>query len=275
MLLRLILCSGSKLIQVLRDAVMQWVIGSRPSYVIVIQDHMRSLVEHGIGYIKDVVTDHETFDAYDKYPVYIDEPLMVLSLMTLFEERDSTNRKTWLRHSLCSSRTKCSTGFIYEELAMMVFMEQYGGKFTALGDVFNFHAQTPLTSTEVRLVSLTRTDHRMSISEVSWTSGSSDCFGFKAQSVEDVLAFFVDPKGKCFLFPHNYMGPDVICFLQEKETSELIILLLQARARPKLDSKAWLKAVETVTPEFFYTMIVRVRHFTFYSLSHFLLHTER
>jgi hypothetical protein len=137
--LRLILCSGNKLIQVLRDAVMQWVIGSQPSCVIVIQDHMRSLVEHGVGYIKDVATDYETFDAYDKYPVYIDEPLMVLSLMTLFEERDSTNRKTWLRHSLCSSRTKCSTGFIYEELAMMLLMEQFGSKFTALGDVFNFH----------------------------------------------------------------------------------------------------------------------------------------
>jgi hypothetical protein len=176
MLLRLILCSGNELIQVLHDAIMQWVIGSQPSYVIVIQDHMCSWVEHGIGYIKDVVTDYETFDAYNKYPVYIDKPLMVLSLMMLFEEQDLTNRKTWLQHLLCLSCTKCLTGFIYEELVMMVLMEQFGGKFTALGDVFNFHAQMPLTSTEVRLVSLTCMDHRMSISEASWTSGSSDFF---------------------------------------------------------------------------------------------------
>jgi len=118
-------------------------------------------------------------------------------------------------------------------------------------------------------------DGVVSPSEASWTSGSSDRFGLKAQSVEDVLAFFADPKGKCFLFPHNHMGPDVICFLKDKETSELIILLLQARARPTLDSKTWLKSLETVTPEFFYTVIVRIGHFTSYLITDPLLCTVR
>jgi hypothetical protein len=151
---------------------------------------------------------------------------------------------------------------------MMLLMEKFGGKFTALGDVFNFCSEASLKSREVTLVSLTRMpDGVMSTSKASWTSASSDRFGLKAQSVEDVLAFFTDPKGTCFLFPRGYMGPDVICFLEDKETSELIILLIQARARSTLDSRTWLKSLETVTPEFFYTMIVRVRHFTPYLIT--------
>jgi hypothetical protein len=253
---------------------MQWVIGSQPSYVIQINDHMHETIELGVGHVQLVAPNG--FVADRNYPVYIDEPLVILSLMTIFEQYEWTQRLTWLQHSLSSARNKSSVGFIFEEMAMMLLMEKFGGKFTALGDVFNFRSSAPLKSREVALVSLTRMpDGVMSTSEASWTSGSSDCFGFKARSIEDVLTFFADPKGKCFLFPDNYMGPDVICFLKDKETSELIILLLQARARPTLDSKTWLKSLETVTPEFFYTVIVRIGHFTSYLITDPLLCTVR
>jgi hypothetical protein len=258
--------SENELIQVLRDAVMQWVIGSQPSYIIPIKGHMRQAVELGVGHLKLVAS--EAFQADENYPVYIDEPLVVLSLMRSFEEHEWTRRLTWLQHLLFSAPTKSSVGFIFEEMTMMLLMEKFGGKFTTLGDVFNFHSSAPLKSREVALVSLTRMpDGVMSPSEASWTSGSSDRFGLKAQSVEDVLAFFADPKGKCFLFPHNHMGPDVICFLKDKETSELIILLLEARARATLDQRTWDKSIQTVTPMFFYTTTVRVRHFTSYLIA--------
>jgi len=89
---------------------------------------------------------------------------------------------------------------------------------------------------------------------VSWTSGSSDRLGFVAKSPTDVLTFLNDPAGKCFLFPDTHMGPDLLCFLQDEETKELILLMLQAKIPEFLGAQAWRFALESVTPQFFYTV---------------------
>ena len=271
MLHSLITCAETALIQVLVNALMLWVIGTQP--YIIIEKRMCQMIDLGVGHLKPAAPG-EKFDVNRNDPVYIEEPLMILSLSSLFEKQTWTQRKTWLSNSICVARTKSSAGSIFEETTMMVLMEKFGGKYTALGEVFNFGASSSLGSREVTLVSLTRMpDGTLSTSEASWTSGSSDCFGFKAQSVEDVLSFLENPKGKAFLFPHVYMGPDLIGFFKDKETSELIIFLLQAKLTPKLDSNIWLKAINSITPGFFYTLIVCIRYFISYlSTDPLLLH---
>jgi hypothetical protein len=58
-----------------------------------------------------------------------------------------------------------------------------------------------------------------------------------------------------FLFPDTQMGPDFLCFLQDEETKELILLALQAKASPTLNARIWPSAVISVTPQFFYTVL--------------------
>ena len=78
------------------------------------------------------------------------------------------------------------------------------------------------------LVSLKRRfDGKMYSCPVTWLSGSSDRLGFKAKSPEQVLGFFENPDGKCFLFPDVHMDPDLFFFLQDVETMDLILLPVQ------------------------------------------------
>jgi hypothetical protein len=239
---------------------MRWVIRSEPMHIS-IEGHMHDMISLGVGHLKAVVRD-QTFDPEINYPVYIAEPLTILTLSSLFEKRGLTERKTWMVRSAATARDKSSLGSIYEEMIMFVLMDKFGGKFTRLDEVFHFGESMSLGSREVTLVSLARsTGDEMASCEASWSAGGSDRFGFKAHSPDDVLAFLKDPKGKAFLLPDNHMGPDVICFFQDKETQELILVVLQAKSTPTLDSGTWLKALNSVMPEFFYTVMVCARSF--------------
>lgn len=249
-----ITCSGNALVQELVDAVMRWVIGSQP-YVIV-EQHMRDMINLGVGHLR-TIAPFEALDDQTNHPVYIEEPLMILRLSSLFEDTPWTQRKTWLSKSIRLSRTTSAAGSIFEEVIMMVLMEKFGGKSTALGDVFNFSKSSSLGSRKVKLVSrMGMPDGNVSRFNVSWSSGCSDRIGFKAKSADDVLSFFREPNGKTFLFPDVYMGPDLACFFEDVNTSELILFFLQVRTRLKLDARTWLHALESITPELFYTMTV-------------------
>jgi hypothetical protein len=191
------------------------------------------------------------------YPVYIDEPLVVLALSSLFEQQPWSTRRNWIVRSFRTSRNAPSSGFIFEEVMLLVLMEHFGGKFTALGDIFHFSPSSPLASRKVTLVALRRIAEGIhQCCPVSWNTGSSDRFGFKAKSPANVVEFLNDPKGKPFLFPDNHMGPDLTCFLQDERTKELILVVLQAKLHKDLDAGTWQKALTSVEPEFFYTITV-------------------
>ena len=257
--------SGQMLVLVLVSVLMRWIIGSQP---ILVEDHMRELIDLGVGHLQTV--NGEQFDPDVNLPVYISEPLVILSLSSIFEKQTRTRRSSWMSICMSTAPTKSAFGDVFEETMLFVLMEKFGGKFTALGDIFHFGQSSSLEEREVTLVSLMRmADDTLSCREASWRSGCSDRFGFKARSPEDVTAYFRDPRGMAFLFPDVHMGPDLIAFFQDKKTQELIILLLQAKTRPKLDSTTWLGALESITPDFFYTMIVGVIHFaSHYSTDH-------
>ena len=145
---------------------------------------------------------------------------------------------------------------MFEEMALLVVMENFGGKSTALGNIF-LCKQPSLGSRKVTLVLLMQdADHNMRCCPVSWNAGSSDHLGFKAQSPTDILEFFQNPNRKHFLFPDNHMGLDIIFFVQDEVTKELIFMALQSKLKV-VKLKAWLAAINSVTPKFFYTLVVR------------------
>lgn len=112
----------------------------------------------------------------------------------------------------------------------------------------------------VTLVSLKRgADGMIQSHPVSWNVGASDRFDYKAGSPADVLAFLIDPNGKAFLFPDTHMGPDLLCFLQDEQTKELILLALQGKFSRTLNAQTWQRAIISLVPKFFYTVVVCIK----------------
>ncbi|KAF8493641.1 hypothetical protein BU17DRAFT_59568 [Hysterangium stoloniferum] len=213
---------------------------------------MHEIIACGIGFL-DKKTSAWEFKADENYPVYISEPLVVLSLSSLFQKQSHTMRETWMANAFRSARTTSSLGYMFDQAILLVLMETFGGKFTPFSDAF--HCSESLGSRKVTLVALKRgADNIMQCSPVSWKAGNSDRLGVKASSSKDVLAFLHDPDGKPFLLPDIHMGPDVLCTVQDEETKELIILAVQAKVSPRLDAGKWRGAIDSVTPEFFYTV---------------------
>jgi hypothetical protein len=222
---------------------------------------MREIISLGVGHLK-ALKDDEPFNSSLSVPVYIAEPAMILSLGTLFETQPQMQRKSRMANLFCSATNSSMRGYVYESLVLLVLMEQFGGKFTALGDVFHIKpSESHLESKKATLVALRRTSNNdMSYCQASFTSGASDRYGFKAKSPADVLDFFHDPRGRPFLLPDDHMGPDLAGFLQD-ETGELILVLVQDKIKPVLDPGTWLAATASTRPDFFYTMIVRLSPF--------------
>ena len=220
-----------------------------------IEHNMHAIIGLGVSHLNAIVPQ-QNYDPNTNHPVYIDEPLVILSLSSLFEVYSWTMRKKQITNSFRAARDKLALGIMFEEMALLVLMENFGGKATVLGNVCLFGQPSPIGSRMVTLVSLKQnTDGTMQCCPVSWNEGCSDRIGFKANSPTDVLQFFQDPDRKAFLFPDNHMGPDLMCFVQDQETKELILLALQSKIAASLNTVAWLNAVDSIMPKFFYTVV--------------------
>jgi hypothetical protein len=246
---------GLELIDCLVDALMRWTLGSVLTSILN-ERNMHDMITLGVGFL-DKMPGLRTFDPDVTYPVYISEPLVVLSLSSLFEKQNFTSRKNWMIRSFRTAVNRSSLGFVLEEALLLVLMENFGGKSSRLADVF--HCSEKLGSMKFTLVSLRRVaGDVMQSHPVSWDEGSSDRLGLKAKSPTDVVKFLEDPNGKAFLFPDIHMGSDLLCVLQNPETRELILAAIQSKLKPKLTAKTWQDALDSVTPELFYTVVVGI-----------------
>ena len=261
------------MIQCLLDVLMRWRIGSQATSIPIAHD-MHETVALGIGHLERA-GPIQTLDPKINYPVYLCEPLMVLYLSSVFERYSWTRKQAWIANAFRTARNNLSLGYAFEEVALLVLLQMFGGKPRSLSDAF--HCNQPWGSRKATLVSMKRTaDGIMQSCPISWTSGSSDRFGFNATSPADVLKFLNNPDGKCFLFPDNHMGPDLLCFLQDEETKELILLALQAKIAMSFDAQTWLSALDSVTPQFIYTANVCIERLSSSSRTHpLLLHYRR
>ncbi|KAF8338350.1 hypothetical protein F5887DRAFT_1137571 [Amanita rubescens] len=246
------LSNGMELIHCLTDAFMRWTLGSELTSI-PIEDKMHEMVALGVGFL-DKMSRTRALEDDINLPVYISEPLVVLSLRSLFEKHKWTSRKNWMVRSFRTAVNRSSLGFVLEAALLLVLMENFGGKSSRLADVF--HCSEKLGSMKFTLVSLKRVaGNVMQSRPVSWNEGSSDRLGLKAQSPTDVLNFLEDPDGKVFLFPDTHMGGDLLCVLQNPETRELILAVIQSKLTPELIATIWKKALDSVTPELFYTVV--------------------
>ncbi len=230
---------GLQLIECLVDALMRWTLGSELTSIVFINGNIHDIIELGVGFL-DEMPGTRAFDLDVTHPVYISEPLVVLSLSSLFEKRDGTTRKAYIVRSFRNALNQSSLGFVVENALLLVLMEVFGGKSSRLSDVFC--CSTKLGSRKLTLVSLKRVaGGELQSCPVSWNAGSSDRLGLKAQSPDDVLKFLENPDGKAFLFPDIHMGADLLCFLQDEETRELILAAFQSKLTPELNPGAWQK----------------------------------
>lgn len=237
-----------ELIKCLFHVLMRWRIGSETT-VLPIEGYMHETVMLGIGHLEKI-GPRETLDG--NYPVYLCEPLVVLCLSSIFEKHPWTMNHAWITDAVRTACNGSSLGFVFEEAVLLVLLQEFGGKLRALSDIF--HCNQPWGLRKVTLVSLKRGDNGLMLCcPVSWTSGSSDRLGFRATSPTDVLNWLNNPNGKCFIFPDTHMGPDLLFFLQDEETKELILGAVQARIVQRLDTRAWLSTLDSVTLQYFYT----------------------
>ena len=256
----------------LHHLLMRWRIGSQATFLPIEHD-IHETVALGVGHLQ-ATGSLQTMEPDVHNPVYLCEPLVVLQLSSFFGAQSLTEQQTWMQDSFRTACNNSSQGFILEEAILLVLLQEFGGKPCILSNVF--HCNKPWGSREVTLVSLKRgVDNVKRRSRVSWNSGSSDRLGFKATSPLDVLTFLDNPDGKPFLFPDNNMGPDLLCFLQDEETEELILLVVQVKLSP-LDAQTWRSALDSITPEMWYKINVRFKCLSLHSQIHPLcLHRRR
>ena len=239
------------------DALMRWRIGSQPT-AIRIEGDKHQMIASGIGHLKMIKPD-QLLDTKDNYFAYLCEPLAVLYLSSTFARRRETTNLSWLSDATFTARNNSSLGFMFEEAVLMIILEMFGGEPRALSDAF--HTDQPWGERRVVLVSLKRgADGEMYSCPVSWTSGSSDRLGIKATSPTQVIEFFNNPDGKCFLFPDVHMGPDLSWFFQDWETKELISANGQGKLKETLTPAIHQRVLQTVDPNFFYTVKVCFEH---------------
>ena len=179
---------GGRFTMSLVNILMQWVIGSEGT-PLAIDHNTHQAIILGVGHLKKIAPDqnannnHEELNPDINYPVYIDEPLMVLSLSHLFKKSDLHTRNHWIANIISIAPNKSCHGYQLEEAMLLILMDQFGGMFKALGNIFQLASSSSLASRKFTLVSLKKANDIMLYTLVSWSKGSSDQFGFKARSL--------------------------------------------------------------------------------------------
>jgi len=113
------------LIQCLVDALRRWTLGSESTLIPVKYD-MHEVIASGIGFLEHKESTWELLSD-QTYPVHISESLAVLSLCSLFEKQSWTTRQEAMIRSLRTSSNTASHGYVFEEVALVVLMEHFGG----------------------------------------------------------------------------------------------------------------------------------------------------
>ena len=137
------------------------------STLIPIEHDTHEIISLGIGFLDNKQGAWELEPGLN-HPVYISEPLVVLSLGLLFNDQSFTNRQEGMIKSLRLAPNTSSLGFLFEEVGLVVLMDNFGEKFRSLLEVFE--CNNTLGSRRVTLVSLKHgTDGTMHSHPVSWS----------------------------------------------------------------------------------------------------------
>ncbi len=95
--------------------------------------------------------------------------------------------------------------------------------------------------------------NELHISVIMPSSGPSSNVGLSARSGEEVLEWLSGNKGQfAFCFPPELLGPDILCFVQSKNSGCLLLIAIQAKQHSKVDNQDLIHGVRTVTPSWFW-----------------------
>jgi hypothetical protein len=142
-----------ELLQHLVGALMRWTLGSELTSI-PIERKMHEMIMYGVGFLGKK-TGVRAFNPEVNDPVYISEPLVVLSLSSIFEEVSWTTKKAWMAASLYNVPNSLSQAFALENVFLLVLVEIFGEKFSDLADAFEC-SESLLGSRKETLVSLKR-----------------------------------------------------------------------------------------------------------------------
>ena len=207
-----------ELLQCLIDVLMRWILGSQPTSIPIERD-MHNVIALGVGFLGKM----QEFDPDVNYPVYISEPLVVLSLSLLFEKGKWTMRQAWMINSFRNARNSSSLGFIFEEVALCVLMEVYGEKPNPLAEAV--YCSESLGPRRVILVSLKRgADGVLQSHPVSWKASSSDRLGLKATSLPRFSLSWTIQMKNPFFFQIPTWVPTCCVLLKTRKRRSLFFL---------------------------------------------------
>jgi hypothetical protein len=87
------------------------------------------------------------------------------------------------------------------------------------------------------------------VSVVTPSSGPSSNIGLSPHSNTEVLEWIsTNSLSYPFCFPPESFGPDILCFLQSKQSGKLLLVLIQAKHYKKVEKQDLIEGVRTVTP---------------------------
>jgi len=139
---------GKDLIKFLFHAVIWRKIRSQAT-LLPIEGNMHETLVLGIGHLEKVEPDQSLEPAIN-YPVSLCEPLVVLYLSSLLEKQSLTTNQVWITHAFRTARRSSLLGFTFEEAVLLVLLQTFGGKSSALS--YTFHCYQPWGSKKVTLV---------------------------------------------------------------------------------------------------------------------------
>jgi hypothetical protein len=183
--------------------------------------------------------------------IQVDEPLVLLAAKNwLAKEQFTLDRYLGdtLRHS-------AGRGSAWEDFLAIYFVQAFENG-QSLDKVFQFYDPVPPWSCEsAQIVTLSITGEDICVSQVDMSQSRLGGFGFgyNVAGFKDDLEWFKNPRNTPFLFPSNYLGPDIV-FVLQLSNERLVWVVVQARYCSELwlGEKVAKDAMRTLTPDKFY-----------------------
>ena len=180
--------------------------------------------------------------------VRMDEPLAILAASSWF----SAQKLSISNYVQDLVRDTFVRGHGCEDLLAAFFLQTFGNN-CRVSDVFDFVTPCPRWAYQTaQLVSLRRFNDVLSSSRFSPSDISHVRLGTSARTYEDDLRWFEQTTMTPFLFPSNFMGPDLLFVLQLAKGEYLWVAVQSKYSSDALSDHDMEKAIRSVTPSAFY-----------------------
>jgi len=179
----------------------------------------------------------------------MDEPLVILAAMRFLHQQQKNWTFNYLRleiHDHSSRRNGLEGYLVYYLREVFTNAKKLDTIFTLRHD---FH-RLAWQHEEFELVTVVNANQdKPQVSVVTPTSGPSSHVGLRANSGEEVVQWITtNDDQNTFLFPPESFGPDILFFLQHKESGHLLLVMLHAKMCKDVKRATLMQGIRSVTP---------------------------